>query len=558
MAPDTTPAMRRRRTWISTAITLALSASSVAPFSPSLLGQHAIRSTQRHAVRDIDTLLRESAAKQQWGRHLSDIETMYNLSSPDAFDEVNDHDNAVIESKVLSKSTTQRDAVRQRTYSENYISEEELVQSSPGKPSFKRVALHRHSIHPPRIVPDRQPSTKSRSSTMPGFVASPRETAFEDGIFMAESRSGNSFAAHFSEKARQKRKQTHGEAMYRTSAAVPDSMMHFANQIHKEDRITPTEECELGKLTQEAIRLQNLYDKLQTKLGREPKDEEWCAAAGKINLGAIQQAMDQGLEAKNKLVTANLRMVQYVVNTYIRNGLGGQYNAGDMMQEGIMALIRAAEKFEPQRGFRFSTYAMYWIRAAVKRSQTVQSRVIPIPQRLHANYKRIMKTEIELRLTLGRAPTKIELSTAVDMSVAQIERCKNAMDQRIYSLDQTLTNSLKPNNGDHSSDTMYDIIASKTDDGEHRTLERVFLREDLIETLNRHLTQTEVQLLMLRFGMVDQEQLPPGYEGSLTIAEVSKLVGLKPDKVRRMIINSLQQMKFVIGEEWDDYEQQLQ
>jgi DNA-directed RNA polymerase sigma subunit (sigma70/sigma32) len=92
----------------------------------------------------------------------------------------------------------------------------------------------------------------------------------------------------------------------------------------------------LGKLTQEAIRLQNLYDKLQTKLGREPKDEEWFAAAGKINLGAIQQAMDQGLEAKNKLVTANLRMVQYVVNTYIRNGLGGQYNAGDMMQEGIM------------------------------------------------------------------------------------------------------------------------------------------------------------------------------------------------------------------------------
>jgi hypothetical protein len=107
----------------------------------------------------------------------------------------------------------------------------------------------------------------------------------------------------------------------------------------QEDRITPSEECELGNLTQEAIRLQNLFDKLCDKLGREPKDEEWCAAAGKINLEAIQQAMDEGLQAKNKLVTSNLRMVQGVVNTYIRNGLGGQYNAGDMMQEGVMVSL---------------------------------------------------------------------------------------------------------------------------------------------------------------------------------------------------------------------------
>lgn len=69
---------------------------------------------------------------------------------------------------------------------------------------------------------------------------------------------------------------------------------------------------------------------------REPTDDEWCAEAGKINMEAIRQALDEGLEAKNRLVTANLRMVQGVVNIYIRNGLGGEYNAGDMMQEGIM------------------------------------------------------------------------------------------------------------------------------------------------------------------------------------------------------------------------------
>jgi DNA-directed RNA polymerase sigma subunit (sigma70/sigma32) len=104
----------------------------------------------------------------------------------------------------------------------------------------------------------------------------------------------------------------------------------------QEDRITPKEEVELGTKTQEAIRILDVKEKFEERLNRQPTDEEWCAAAGKINMEAIRQALEEGLEAKNRLVTSNLRMVQGVVNIYIRNGLGGQYNAGDMMQEGIM------------------------------------------------------------------------------------------------------------------------------------------------------------------------------------------------------------------------------
>ena len=92
----------------------------------------------------------------------------------------------------------------------------------------------------------------------------------------------------------------------------------------------------MGEQTQEAVRLQKIYDGLVTRLDREPTDEEWCAASGKINMEAFRQAIEDGLEAKNKLVPANLRMVQGVVNVYIRNGLSGQYNAGDLMQEGIV------------------------------------------------------------------------------------------------------------------------------------------------------------------------------------------------------------------------------
>ena len=102
------------------------------------------------------------------------------------------------------------------------------------------------------------------------------------------------------------------------------------------ERITPTEEIELGTKTQEAIKLQEIFEALELELEREPTDDEWCAAAGKINMEAIRQAIEDGVEAKNQLVTSNLRMVQGVVNLYIRNGLGSQYNAADLMQEGIV------------------------------------------------------------------------------------------------------------------------------------------------------------------------------------------------------------------------------
>jgi RNA polymerase primary sigma factor len=142
---------------------------------------------------------------------------------------------------------------------------------------------------------------------------------------------------------------------------------------------------------------------------------------------SIRQTIDEGLEAKNKLVTSNLRMVQSVVNTYIRNGLSAHYNAGDMMQEGIVALIRAAEKFEPDRGWKFSTYAMYWIRASVKRSQITQSRIITVPHRSYENHKRLLRVEKEIWQGTGKKPSHKELGEIVGMSELQVDRCFTAM-----------------------------------------------------------------------------------------------------------------------------------
>lgn len=200
---------------------------------------------------------------------------------------------------------------------------------------------------------------------------------------------------------------------------------------------------------------------------------------------------------------------------------------------------------------------MYWIRAAVKRSQIIQSRIISVPQRLHETHKKIMKVEKELNKDLGRKPTSEELAQAVGITVKQLDRCVEAFEQQCFSLDAELENTLNPNKGDAGGDTLYDVLGKKYEDVEYKQLQRFFMKEDLIDTLKRYLPAHEVDILLLRYGLMDERTEPHGFSGPLTIAEVSRLVGLKPDKVRRMINKSLRQLRHLIAHEWEDYENDL-
>ena len=187
-------------------------------------------------------------------------------------------------------------------------------------------------------------TTRNKSSTMPGFQErnvnlSGRRRAHRDGIRIAEERSGKNLEKIVNTgTSTSARRRANSMAMYKSSASVPDSLLAYTREIHQAtERITPTEEKELGTKTQEAIRLQGIYSSLEVELEREPTDEEWCAAADGVNsVEELRATIEMGMEAKNRLVETNLRMVQGVVNMYIRNGLGSQYNAGDLMQEGTM------------------------------------------------------------------------------------------------------------------------------------------------------------------------------------------------------------------------------
>jgi len=199
---------------------------------------------------------------------------------------------------------------------------------------------------------------------------------------------------------------------------------------------------------------------------------------------------------------------------------------------------------------------MYWIRSAIKRDQLSQSRIVPIPQRLHEKSKRINLIGTELKELLNRHPTNTELSDAVGMSEVQIERCQTAISQKFYSLDQKMVNRMKANNMGENTDTMYSIIRSKTDDNE-LDLDHMFLREDLIKALRSHLSEEEASIIMLRFGMDGDMEQSSSRSGGRTISEVSKMIGLKPDKVRRTINRSLKQLQVLVGKDFEYYNRDL-
>lgn len=201
---------------------------------------------------------------------------------------------------------------------------------------------------------------------------------------------------------------------------------------------------------------------------------------------------------------------------------------------------------------------MYWIRSAIKRDQIYQSRVVQVPQRIYENHKRLVRIQSDLKGTLNRPPTKNELCDATGFSLLEIDRIIEAMKQQNLSFDQRLVNHRTPTKDDGAKDTLHSIIASKVDESEYDSVVHTHLREDLINALHEHLTEEEAFVLMLRFGIVDGKTPSRPTNGVRSYAEVSRMAGLKPDKVRRLIYQSLQQLQTVMGDEWKEYEMELQ
>jgi RNA polymerase primary sigma factor len=235
----------------------------------------------------------------------------------------------------------------------------------------------------------------------------------------------------------------------------------------------------------------------------------------------LAKAIEQGDKAaKERLINSNLRLVVSIAKRYQGHGVG----LLDLIQEGILGLIRAAEKFDWRRGFKFSTYATWWIRQAVERGLANKSRTIRIPVHIGQRERKIIRVEKELSARLGRQPTGEEIADAARLPLEQVTDVREAA-RAVTSLDRPV--------GADDESSLGDLFASEQP-GPSEEVE-VSLEEESLRRAVAELPDTEREVVQLRYG-IDGDADPK------TVEEVVRRMGLTREQVRQIESRALERL----------------
>ncbi|MDV6032766.1 MAG: sigma-70 family RNA polymerase sigma factor [Phycisphaera sp. RhM] len=235
----------------------------------------------------------------------------------------------------------------------------------------------------------------------------------------------------------------------------------------------------------------------------------------------IRSAQTQFNSAKNELCESNLRLVVSIAKKYRNRGLAFL----DLIQEGNAGLIRAVEKFEHQRGFKFCTYATWWIRQAITRAISDQGRTIRVPAHVNPEITRMKRIDNDLRHELGRVPSGDEIAAAAETSSEQAETILRAS-QNLASLQQPI--------GLDDNGELGDLVEASSVERPDRNTDLRMLHQRLHRILEERLSWREREILKMRFGLGD------GHEYTLT--EVSQVFNVSRERVRQIESRALKKL----------------
>jgi RNA polymerase nonessential primary-like sigma factor len=293
----------------------------------------------------------------------------------------------------------------------------------------------------------------------------------------------------------------------------------YLQDIGRVSLLTQEEELTLARLVQERERLLRLRNGDSEAEQNEAGRPAWAAQAG-LSPSQLRQALHRGHRARERMIQANLRLVVAVAKKYQRRGL----DLLDLVQEGSLGLERAVERFDPTRGFRFSTYAYWWIRQGITRAIASQSRTIRLPVHITEKLNRLRRTQRELAARLGRLPRLKELAAELEMSEQAV---------RLILLQIPRPVSLEGRVGRELDTELGDLL----EDG-HATPEQELEREQLhqdLEALLADLNGREARVIRERFGLDD--------DTPRTLSEIGESMQLSRERVRQIESRALLKLR---------------
>jgi RNA polymerase primary sigma factor len=321
----------------------------------------------------------------------------------------------------------------------------------------------------------------------------------------------------------EKAEKTKGGARKRGAAKkkhyTEDSIRLYLQEIGRIRLLRADEEIELARKIADLLALERVFDDLVEKLDREPLDAEWGEAVG-MTLSPFRHRLHVGRRAKDKMVQSNLRLVVSIAKKYMNRGLSFQ----DLIQEGSLGLIRAAEKFDHEKGYKFSTYATWWIRQAITRAIADQSRTIRLPVHLYETISRIKKTTKLLSQEMGRKPTEEEIATRMEMTIEKL---------RFIAKSAQLPISLETPIGKEEDSRLGDFIESDGETPEDQVSKNL-LREDLESVLDT-LSPRERDVLKLRYGLDDGRMK--------TLEEIGQIFNVTRERIRQIEAKALRKLR---------------
>jgi len=295
-------------------------------------------------------------------------------------------------------------------------------------------------------------------------------------------------------------------------------------------------------LIQSFVHLIQVRDRLAAQLGHKPSLERWALTAGvsdvpelkrimaegkrqwaelaEMTVETIERIQAEGVEAKDHMIKANLRLVVSVAKKYQNRGL----ELLDLIQEGTLGLERAVEKFDPTRGYRFSTYAYWWIRQGITRAIATQSRTIRLPVHITEKLNKIKKAQRKISQEKGRTATIEDIGVELDMTAAQVREVLLRVPRSV---------SLETKVGNEKDTELGDLLETDCVSPEEMLMREALHRD--LQQLLADLTSRERDVILMRFGLGD------GHPYSL--AEIGRALDLSRERVRQIEAKALQKLR---------------